>query len=102
MANLLEGGHGFVAVDAVEVEEIGHEVALDFDKGRVKLGIVVGAVNVEEQDNLSFDSEGLSDFAQVVAFFFGHRGLLYLDALYFLDVLFFLLLRIQVLRGWKI
>lgn len=78
LAYLLKGGHGFVAGDAVEVEEIGHEVAFDFHKGGVKLGIILRAINVKEHDNLSFNSEGLGDFAQVVAFFFGHRGLVVL------------------------
>lgn len=70
---LLEGGHGFVAVDAVNLEEMGHQSVLGLHKSGVELGVVVGAVHVEEQHQLSFISESLGDASQSIAFVYGHE-----------------------------
>ena len=69
---VFEGDDGFVAVEVVHLEEIGHKAGLGLDKGTVESGIVLWGVNVEVEDHLAFVSERFGDVPQAVAFFFGH------------------------------
>ena len=71
---VLKSDNGFVAVDVLQMEKVGHQGAFHFYKGRVQLGIVFRAVHVEEENHLALDAPRLGDFAQLIAFFFGHRS----------------------------
>ena len=69
---VVESDDGFVAVDVVHLEEVGHKAGLGLDKSAVECGVVLRGVNIEVEDHLAFVSKGFGDIPQAVAFFFGH------------------------------
>ena len=64
---VLEGGHGLVAVEVVEMEEIGHELTFDLDEGGVEAEVVLGGIHIEEHHHLPFHAPGLGDASQIKA-----------------------------------